>query len=130
MVNITTEKTEVEGLDFSSIGKSTTTRNKSGIPTSAYNRKVLTYSELLGEVAEKVAGINIPELFNATLLNAIGEKNKEVKEFLVKNNNLTKEFSKPESKEVANKNLLGLNKVREHLNSKYNTGVRILNTIQ
>lgn len=115
--------------DFSEIGGVKSTKAKSGIPTESYNRKVLTYSELLGETVEKLTGKNIGEVFTATLLNTIGETNVEVRKFLVKNQNLTREFSKPTTIKDANKKIVGLNKVREWLNTNHNVGLRMLTPI-
>ena len=119
-------KTEEEG-NFSSLFIGKTRKNKENkIPVDSYNRKVHTYSSVLGEVYEKLTGNNPGEKFNALLLNAIGDKNKEVKDWFIKNNQLTKELSKPVELEEAKKNIKGLNKVRGFLNSKFGLGVKIL----
>ena len=98
--------------DFSEIGRGRGRKSKkTDIPTTSYNRKVLTYSQLLGEVFEKVTGKGIHELFTASLLNEIGKvkgTGEEVKKFLVKNNNLTKEFPKPTDKDEANQYIKGM----------------------
>lgn len=122
-------KDEIESIeeqDFSSIGKSNNKAKKSGIPTDAYNRKTLTTSHLLVEIAERVSGIEFGSFVIGQLLNTIGNKDEKLKEFLVQNQNLTKEFSKPTTVKDANQNIADLNKVREYLNTKFKTNLNIL----
>ena len=119
---------EEEMPDFSSIGK-TSHRNSSGITTQSYNRKVLTYSELLGEVCEVVSGREVNEIVTAHLLNTIGDHNKKAKAFLVKNKNFTREFGKPNSITEANQNIAGINKVRKFFQEKLNIPVSTIPAI-
>lgn len=112
-----------EEPDFSNLGRTQNARSKSGIPTASYNRKVLTYSEILGEIYEKATGKPAGEVFVNTLVNEISATNKDLGNWIKKNQNLTREFTKPTSSEVAKKNIDGLNKVRDFLNEKFDLGL-------
>jgi len=104
---------------------------KGKIPTTAYNRKVLTYSQFLGDCFEATTGKDFSDFVVGKVLNEIGKENNALKEWLVspQGNFLIKELPKVTEKTEAETALRELNKCRNYANSKFKISLPLLQTV-